>query len=117
MIVFGYFHCLPYGEHIILLGFRLLWYYSNSSLQSCCVMFFVGFDSRNNKVLSGFYLLREFSGDCIVILLSVTLPLLPLSFIMQSLYILTPNTIYFISLFKCFFSTFHNIDYVIMCFL
>ena len=88
----------------------LLVAYSNSSLPSCCVVFFVGFDGRNQGVLSDFYLLRGFLRNCIVILLSVTLPLLPLSFI-------TPSTIYFISLFKCLFSTFHNIDYVIMCFL
>ena len=95
----------------------LLVAYSNSSLPSCCVVFFVGFDGRNQGVLSDFYLLRGFLRNCIVILLSVTLPLLPLSFIMHPLYILTPSTIYFISLFKCLFSTFHNIDYVIMCFL
>ena len=44
--------------------------YSNSSLQSCCVVFFIGFADRNQGVLSDFYLLRGFSGDCIVILLS-----------------------------------------------
>lgn len=44
--------------------------HSNSSLQSCCVVFFVGFDSRNQGVLSVFYLLRRFTGDCIVILMS-----------------------------------------------
>lgn len=97
--------------------FRNFSSYSNSSLPSCYMVFFVGFNGRNQGVLSAFYLLRGFLEDCIVILLSVTLPLLPLSFIMQPLYILTPSTIYFISLFKCLFSTFHNIDYVIMCFL
>lgn len=45
--------------------------YSNSSLSSCYEVFFVGFDDRNHGVLSDFYLLREFLGDCIVILLSV----------------------------------------------
>lgn len=45
-------------------------YHSNSSLQSCCMMFFVGFDGRYQGVLSDFYLLRRFTGDCIVILMS-----------------------------------------------
>ena len=44
--------------------------YSNSSLSSCYVVFFVGFDGRHQRVLSDFYLLRGFLGDCIVILLS-----------------------------------------------
>lgn len=44
--------------------------YSNSSLQSCCMVFFVDFDGRDQGVLSDFYLLRRFLGDCIVILLS-----------------------------------------------
>ena len=45
--------------------------YSNSSLQSCCMVFFVGFDGRNQGVLSDLYLLHRFLGDCIVILLSL----------------------------------------------
>lgn len=45
--------------------------YSNSSLQSCYVVFFVGFNGRNQGVLSNFYLLRGFFRDCIVILLSL----------------------------------------------
>lgn len=45
--------------------------YSNFSLQSCCVVFFVDFDGRNQGVLSDFYLLCRFSRDCIVILLSL----------------------------------------------
>ena len=47
-------------------------YHSNSSLQSCYVVFFVGFYGRNLGVLSVLYLLRGFSRDCIVILLSRT---------------------------------------------
>lgn len=50
---------------------RDLHFYSNSSLQSCCVVFFVGYNGRNQGVLSDFYLLRGFLGDYIVILLSV----------------------------------------------
>jgi len=45
-------------------------HHSNSSLQSCCVVFFVGFAGRNQGVLSDFYLLRGFLVNCIVILLS-----------------------------------------------
>ncbi len=47
-------------------------HYSISSLPSCYEVFFVGFDGRNQGVLSDFYLLRGFLGDCIVILLSHT---------------------------------------------
>ena len=36
-----------------------------------CVVFFVGSGGRKQEVLSDFYLLRGFLGDCIVILLSV----------------------------------------------
>ncbi len=50
--------------------FRSCVYYSNSSLPSCCVVFFVAFDGRNQGVLSDFYVLRGFLRDCIVILLS-----------------------------------------------
>ena len=44
--------------------------YSNSSLQSCFVVFVVGFGDRNQGVLSDFHLLCGFTRDCIVILLS-----------------------------------------------
>ena len=37
------------------------------------VVFFVGFDGRYQGVLSDLYLLRGFLGDCIVILLSLTI--------------------------------------------
>ena len=60
----------PYKAH----NYRLcrdLPFYSNSSLQSCCIVFFVGSGGRKQEVLSDFYLLRGFLGDCIVILLSV----------------------------------------------
>lgn len=56
--------------------FTLLVAYSNSSLQSCCVVFFVGFGGRDQEVLSDFYLLRRFLEDCIVILLSLILTII-----------------------------------------
>ena len=34
------------------------------------MVLFVGFGGKKQEVLSGFYLLRKFLGDCIVILLS-----------------------------------------------
>ena len=60
---------LPDGSVIFILAWLVA--YSNSSLQSCYVVFFVGFNGRNQGVLSNFYLLRGFFRDCIVILLSL----------------------------------------------
>lgn len=64
-------HILRAGKPAVYAACRLSVYYSNSSLQSCFVVFFVGFDSINQGVLSDLYLLRRFLGDCIVILLSL----------------------------------------------
>lgn len=84
--------CINYLSFFI----TLLVAYSNSSLQSCCVVFFIGFAGRNQGVLSDFYLLRGFSRDCIVILLSLIFTLLR-SFC----------PIHFYALYRCFenFST------------
>ena len=54
---------------------RDLPFYSISSLQSCYVVFFVDFSVRVQQVLSDFYLLHRFLGDCIVILMSVRTPI------------------------------------------
>ena len=47
--------------------------YSNSSLPSCFMVFFIGLYGGNQEVLSDFYLLCGFSRDYIVILLSLTI--------------------------------------------
>ena len=60
---------LPDGFIIFILAWLVT--YSNSSLPSCYVVFFVGFCGENQGILSDFYLLRGFLGDCIVILLSL----------------------------------------------
>ena len=52
-------------------AFGILVRYSNSSLSNCYVVFFVGFVGKKQGVLSDFYLLRRFLGNCIVILLSL----------------------------------------------
>ena len=60
----------PYEAHKYRLC-RDLPFYSNSSLQSCSVVYCVDFGGINPGVLSALYLLHGFLGDCIVILLSV----------------------------------------------
>ena len=55
---------------------RDLPFYSNSSLQSCYVVFFVDFSVRVQQVLSDFYLLHGFLRDFIVILLSFILTII-----------------------------------------
>lgn len=66
-------HTLRAGKSAVYAASRLCVYYSNSSLPSYYVVFFVGFAGRNQGVLSDFYVLRGFLRDCIVILLSLTL--------------------------------------------
>ena len=58
------------SESACLAGSKTCDSYSNSSLQSCFVVFVVGFGDRNQGVLSDFHLLCGFTRDCIVILLS-----------------------------------------------
>lgn len=68
-------HILRAGKSAVYAASRLSVYYSNSSLQNCCVVFFVGFGRSDHGVLSDFYLLHRFLGDCIVILMSVRTPI------------------------------------------
>ena len=55
---------------------NVLIFYSNSSLQSCYVVFFIDFSVRVQQVLSDFYLLHGFLRDFIVILLSFILTII-----------------------------------------
>lgn len=58
--------------------------YSNSKPQSCTVVDRVVFGGRIWRFLYGFYLVRGFSRDCIVILLSVILIILIYNHLLRS---------------------------------